>query len=702
MPETLTDPFSVENLQSAVPVVPARKSALANVTVKEETDLEVVAQAPAPFFIRRIQEDRKAGITHTFLVAGNISDYVDTTGSGAEIRMLLTFRFDTVWSNKQMEARYQNLGKKWKAPISPADQVFAYYSIPDGLVFPDPDSKKLWVNQIEEAFKDQPALAKAALNHGKELPSVLSALNISFLASKTLAERRKTEASGRKPLVFTVAFQDADILFPQQSGPMGAAGVTAIGHIRSWARDAAIGDRNTILLLAKQSTDIHESIRGGDSGVSVIEVKKPSRVEREQWLTNFSTVIDKSPRILGGERRSKINYADGMDHRLFAINAAGMNLKQMEQVILNSWRSGEPVNLQAVMTRKKAAIQEEYGGLIEFFDPSVGFDQVGGHDNLKRYAIEKCVEPMLLGDLASVSKGFLITGPPGTGKTAFSKALAFEAKMNFIILNLNRLMGNGLLGQAETLLNRAIEAIRASAPCLVFVDELDMQASNRDANAGGGANDHQLNAIMELLADDSRRGKIVILSATNRPDRLEAALIRSGRFDAILPGLPPGPGDTQGRMLVMQALSKKHNVAWSEDVRPTKQNVLNGYGKLLRDEKVWTGAEIEVVMLDAIDNAKRRLRKATLADVLMTKEEKQEVIRVFSARPVISLEDWDAAFESVVPSTGDVEFQTNLALLFCNKQQYIPDVWKEMVKDRAKLEESVQAHLLQGGLSREV
>jgi ATP-dependent 26S proteasome regulatory subunit len=267
-------------------------------------------------------------------------------------------------------------------------------------------------------------------------------------------------------------------------------------------------------------------------------------------------------------------------------------------------------------------------------------------------------------------KLFLLGDFTVTHNTQIAKALAKEAQMNFMIGNLGKLFG-GLVGETEGKTRKFFEAVESAAPVIVFIDEIDsVLSSGRTSHGDSGVAARVFNSVMTFLSDDSRKGKVVVVAASNRPDLLDAALIRSGRFDAKLPALPPQKGDAKGRASVLKALGQKHNLLFSKAMEKTKDDPSNGLGLLLHDkERIWTGAEIEVVIKEALDNAfyaDRRDKNGALKET-------------------IELEDWNQAMEDIMPNTNEVERMTMLSLLYVDTLAYVPPEWKAVAKDKQAL-----------------
>ncbi|KAL8816481.1 MAG: hypothetical protein Q9191_008323, partial [Dirinaria sp. TL-2023a] len=202
--------------------------------------------------------------------------------------------------------------------------------------------------------------------------------------------------------------------------------------------------------------------------------------------------------------------------------------------------------------------------------PSVAWSDVGGLAHIKDSIIETIQLPLTRPELFSRGmkkrSGILFYGPPGTGKTLLAKAIATEFSLNFFSVKGPELL-NMYIGESEANVRRVFQKARDARPCVVFFDELDSVAPKR-GNQGdsGGVMDRivsQLLAELDGMSDSEdgaqQRGGVFVIGATNRPDLLDQALLRSGRFDKMLYlGIP----DTHEKQLtILQALTRKFSLA---------------------------------------------------------------------------------------------------------------------------------------------
>lgn len=195
--------------------------------------------------------------------------------------------------------------------------------------------------------------------------------------------------------------------------------------------------------------------------------------------------------------------------------------------------------------------------------PNVTWDDVGGLSNVKEAVTETIQLPLERPELFAKGmkkrSGILFYGPPGTGKTLLAKAIATEYSLNFFSVKGPELL-NMYIGESEANVRRVFQRARDARPCVVFFDELDSVAPKR-GNQGdsGGVMDRivsQLLAELDGMSGGEDAGGVFVIGATNRPDLLDPALLRPGRFDKML---YLGVSDTHDKQLtIMEALTRKY------------------------------------------------------------------------------------------------------------------------------------------------
>lgn len=196
------------------------------------------------------------------------------------------------------------------------------------------------------------------------------------------------------------------------------------------------------------------------------------------------------------------------------------------------------------------------------------FEDVAGQDEAKE-ALTEIVDflhnPGRYTDIgASIPKGALLVGPPGTGKTLLAKAVAGEAKVPFFSISGSEFV-EMFVGMGAAKVRDLFKQANEKAPCIVFIDEIDTIGKKRDG-AGFGGNDEREQTLNQLLSEmdgfDGHKG-VVILAATNRPESLDPALLRPGRFDRRIPVELP---DLRGREAILRVHAKNIKIAKDVDL----------------------------------------------------------------------------------------------------------------------------------------
>ena len=244
----------------------------------------------------------------------------------------------------------------------------------------------------------------------------------------------------------------------------------------------------------------------------------------------------------------------------------------------------------------------------------IKFDDVAGEDEAKenlQEVVNYLHDPSKYKEIgASMPKGILLVGPPGTGKTMLAKAVAGEANVPFFSMSGSEFV-EMFVGMGASKVRDLFKQAKEKAPCIVFIDEIDAIGQKRSGGQYGG-NDEREQTLNQLLTEmdgfDSSNG-VIILAATNRPESLDPALTRPGRFDRRVPVELP---DLLGREAILKVHAKKIKIA--EDV---------DFNKVARMASGASGAELANIVNEAALRAVRDGRRfATQADL----EESIEVV----------------------------------------------------------------------------
>jgi transitional endoplasmic reticulum ATPase len=221
--------------------------------------------------------------------------------------------------------------------------------------------------------------------------------------------------------------------------------------------------------------------------------------------------------------------------------------------------------------------------------PNIGWSDIGGLDEAQQKLREGVELPLKNPDAfrrlgIRPAKGFLLYGPPGTGKTLLAKAVAKEAEANFISIKSSDLLSKWY-GESEQQISRLFARARQVAPCVVFIDEIDSLVPAR--GSGGGAGEPQVtarvvNTILAEMDGMEELNSVVLIGATNRPNLVDPALLRPGRFDELV---YVGTPSAEGRARILQIHTARMPLADDVDL-----------AKVAAEAERFTGADLEDVV----------------------------------------------------------------------------------------------------------
>lgn len=228
----------------------------------------------------------------------------------------------------------------------------------------------------------------------------------------------------------------------------------------------------------------------------------------------------------------------------------------------------------------------------------ISFTDVAGQDEAKE-SLEEIVEylhdPSKYQNIgASMPKGILLVGPPGTGKTMLAKALAGESKVPFFSISGSEFV-EMFVGVGASKVRDLFKQAKEKSPCIVFIDEIDAIGKRRDGTFGNDEREQTLNQLLNEMDGFEENTGVIILAATNRPEALDPALLRAGRFDRRIPVELP---DLKGREDILKVHAKK--VSLEDDI---------DFNKIARMASGASGAELANIVNEAALRAVRDGRK---------------------------------------------------------------------------------------------
>lgn len=302
---------------------------------------------------------------------------------------------------------------------------------------------------------------------------------------------------------------------------------------------------------------------------------------------------------------------------------------------------------------KAMAFGKSKARLITDKSKRVTFADVAGIDEAKaelEEVIDFLKDPKKYTKLGGrIPKGLLLVGPPGTGKTLLARAIAGEAEVPFLTISGSDFV-EMFVGVGASRVRDLFSQAKKNAPCIIFIDEIDAVGRHRGAGLGGGHDEREqtLNQLLvEMDGFESNEG-VILISATNRPDVLDPALLRPGRFDRqVVVPLP----DVKGREKIFEVHARKTPVA--EDV---------DFAVLARGTPGTSGADIENLINEAVLNAARANKeKVNMSDfefakdkILMGSERKTMVISDEEKRNTSYHEIGHALVARLIPGTDPI------------------------------------------------
>lgn len=522
----------------------------------------------------------KSGISHEFLFYFNVRDLVDN------------YRHIDRYIHEEF-IKQRGFG------------IVAFYDISRGLTFLDAGMEKEF-NIIT---------SNEAVNYMNSMPSKL----FPFI-DKAL--------KNTKMILF---IDHVEKIIP--AGDIGSMSVeerVALIWICEWSVNARISSVGSgIFMLADNLADVSREILKSSYRIEPVLVELPGECERKSYIEHLM-------------KDNKISSDITIDE--FAKLSSGLSKKSIKDIKLKAEAEEVPVTFEFIKDKKHSVLQKEYGDVLEFIYPEIGFEDIGGMDRAKNYLLKNIVQPIKKGDLRRVPMGILLCGPSGTGKTLLVNALAKASGFNCVKIDMSRILGQ-YVGESEKNFKKCLLGAQSQQPVIVFVDEIDT-AFRRGDSGDSGVSRNIFSEFLQFTGNTNNRGKVIFIAATNRPDLLDAALKRAGRFDKKIPILLP---ETPERAEIFRIMLGKYGFeADITDFTPFALQTEN-----------YTGAEIETVVRKAYELANEDECEGSVLTAAILNE----------------------AIQKCRPSTQQVQFMTMLAIEECDDKDLLPDKYKNLLDD---------------------
>lgn len=492
---------------------------------------------------------------------------------------------------------------------------------------------------------------------------------------------RLDRATSISPCIVLLRHIDAIAKKSEQDGGDGGGIVSNLVEVFS---DYASKESFVLLATVGDVEKLSEAVRSQFKFEVVVTV--PTEAERRKMFSFMCKPPLPSKQLKRNSIQAAFAVRNDVSVDTLALQSAGLTPPDLESIM-------EMSKIKALSRLEKSVKDKEmdmcdlilgYGGLIkvtpdDFEDaigearnkysdsigapkiPNVGWEDVGGLDGVKKEILDTIEMPLKFPKLFSggVKKrsGILFYGPPGTGKTLLAKAIATSFSLNFFSVKGPELL-NMYIGESEANVRKVFQKARDAKPCVVFFDELDSVAPKR-GNQGdsGGVMDRIVSQLLAELDGMSSAGGegVFVVGATNRPDLLDEALLRPGRFDKML---YLGISDThEKQQTIIEALTRKFKLAPEVSLKEVAE----------RCPFTYTGADFYALSSDAM--LKAMTRTAGIVDEKIKKyNEKrktpvstrwwfQNVATKDDTEVFVTMEDFDKAQQELIPSVSADELR---------------------------------------------
>jgi len=412
----------------------------------------------------------------------------------------------------------------------------------------------------------------------------------------------------------------------------------ALIWICEWSVNARISTvGSTIFLLADNLADVSRELLKSSYRIEPVLVGLPDEAQRREYIEYL---------LRDGKVKTDLTADE------FAKLSSGLSKKSIKDIKLKAEAEDVPISFEFIKDKKHSVLQKEYGDVLEFIYPEIGFEDIGGMDKAKNYLLKNVVQPIRKGDLRRVPMGILLCGPSGTGKTLLVNALAKASGFNCVKIDMSRILGQ-YVGESEKNFKKCLLGAQSQQPVIVFVDEIDT-AFRRGDSGDSGVSRNIFSEFLQFTGNTNNRGKVIFIAATNRPDLIDPALKRAGRFDKKIPILLPNESE---RAEIFRIIIKKYGFDTN----------ITDFTPFAKETENYTGAEIETVVRKAYEIA--------------NEDDRPDNILTFDI-----LKD---AIERCRPSTQQVQFMTMLAIEECDDKDLLPDKYKGLL-DRSSLQNERQ------------
>lgn len=558
-----------------------------------------------PPWARALAHGIRARLGNTFVLHGNTHDLVPAPKSPDARRALSDFvpltRFVGEWIFGQRE-------------------VVIEYQRANGAIF--------HTRQSHTHFTDAVAVVDAI--HGTDLarslprePAVFLSLLDSFL--KQVVHRQQS-------LGVAVMFPYVETLIPESSGEAGAEDRAVRVFIQKWSTDPALLAANvTFVLITENLADISARIVRSPQTLE-IEVERPDETERRHFLE-------------AGRNDEWFKAKSDLPVQRLAQLTSGLTRIQLRQILSSVDEGGGRLDATSLRLQKKAVIEAECYGLLEYVESRFALDMVSGHEGVKD-RLRRAAQAILAGRLRGVPMGYLIAGPVGSAKTFLVNC--FTGEIGFPCVKFLNFRSQWQ-GVTEGNLEKILTLLHAMWPVGVIIDEADAFLGDRNQQGDSGTSNRVFAQFATFMGNTEYRGKILWFLITSRPDLLPVDLKRQGRAEEHLALFYPET-DEEYDALFRIMLKKSGLTTNATTIKEVSDN-----------PKGLSGADIEAI----------------LARALLATDAHDE------SDPELPVEILQRAFADFIPATSPLEreLQILVAVQECTSREVLPERYRTMDRE---------------------
>ncbi len=579
---------------------------------------------------KELVEKFSSGSAHTFILHLNVSDYVRGRDGYVSLKKFITDQLLTRW------------------------QIVVFYDRASGIHFLTKEMKEDFMKVIK-AQAGETSLEKPGQVKGLPKEPEVALPMLEKLVRTSPAEATKILGREIKEKFATIIIGFAETIFPDgKITSQSVADRTNIITMAQWARRSRIEQSgNLILMMTNNLNQVSPALRSTESNIECIRIPYPDFEQRLDFIGAL-------PDVLKATAGREVEIKFGEDVKAIAAACAGLTRNSIRDLAWQAVFLKESLDIDFIWERKAQILEQMSGGLLEIVRPELGFEVIGGLESIKSHFL-KVATAIKKGDVLLVPQGMLMIGPPGTGKSVLAEALAYELGFSLVKIKNMRSMWHGESENRQELIFGLIEAL---GPVVVFEDEIDQQEQARGNvfHGDSGVTARMTAAKLAFMSDVAHRGIILWVAASNRPDLMDQAMLRPGRFDDLIPFFPP---DEKERVLIFRAIFLKmtkqaEKYAKQVSFEVSEEDLVALASKM---DPNFTGAEIELVCHRGV----------------MFAAERENVL---DGVVKIEAQDLIAAMDDFIPSRDEAQFNQmiDMALLMVNSARMIPPRYLEKAK----------------------